>query len=103
MKLAIDLDEISKRINLSNGVSIIMVDRLGKEKNFSSLECAKNIFAIDQEFNVIWQIYTDFDSSSGPFTNIFLDGDILKGYRWDGGIYNIDLNSGIGTPASLAR
>lgn len=99
----IDLNEIAKKIDLSGGLSLVLLDRLAKENIYGHLECARNIFLIDAAAKIVWQVHTDFDPDSGSFTNIFLDGNEIKGYRWDGGMYAIDLKNGKGVPTLLIK
>jgi len=99
----IELNETSKKIDLPDGLSLVILDRLGKESIFGPIECARNIFLVDVTMKVVWQVHTDFDANSGPFTNIFLDENIVKGYRWDGGMYEIDLKNGKGIPTLLMK
>ncbi len=99
----IDLNEIAKRIDFPDGLSLVILDRLAKENIYGPIECARNIFLIDVTTKIVWQVHTDFDANSGPFTNIFLDGTVIKGYRWDGGMYEIDLKNGKGVPALLMK
>ena len=103
MRRSIDLSLVQIKINLHSGVMVVLLDRLAKEDVYGYLECAKNIFLTDSAGNVIWQVHTDFDSNSGSFTNIVVDGTGIKGYRWDGGSYEINLDSGKGTPELLMK
>lgn len=99
----VDLTAIEKKIELPGGVTLVLEDRLAKEDIYGRLECARNIFLVDSNSKIVWQIQTDFDSDGGSFTNIFADDGGVKGYRWDGGVYLIDLNSGKGMPLVLQR
>jgi hypothetical protein len=103
----IDLNEVAKKIDLPDGLSLVMLDRLAKESIFGPIECARNIFLVDVTTKIVWQVHTDFDANGGPFTNVFLDGNldgnVVKGYRWDGGMYEIDLKNGKGVPVLLMK
>lgn len=103
MNLNVYKNEIAKRINLQDGNSLVLLDRLAKESTYGSLQCARNIFLVEHDEKVIWQIYTDFDIDGGSFTNILLDENILKAFRWDGGMYEIDLKTGKASPAQLLK
>jgi hypothetical protein len=103
MNKCIDINQVDKKINLPGGFSLVLLDRLAKESIYGQLECARNIFLVDAASEIVWQIQTDFDADSGSFTNIFLDENGFKGYRWDGGIYEINLQSGKAAPALLIR
>ena len=99
----IDTNAIEKKIDLPNGLSLVLLDRLAKESTYGKLECARNIFLVDAASKIIWQVQTDFDSNSGSFTNIFADENGIKGYRFDGGVYEIDLKNGKGVPTLLMK
>ncbi|MBB3214886.1 hypothetical protein FHW67_004210 [Herbaspirillum sp. Sphag1AN] len=103
MNSYIDLNEVAKKIDLPEGLSLVILDRLAKESIFGPVECARNIFLIDVTAKIVWQVHTDFDAKSGPFTNVFLDGNAVKAYRWDGGMYEIDLKNGKGVPVLLMK
>src|SRR4051794_3720275 len=99
----INMQEVMKKIDLQNGSSVVLLDRLSKETTYGHMECARNIFLIDIVGKVIWQIESDFDADGGPFTNIIADDMGIRGYRWDGGTYRIELNNGHATPDALLK
>ncbi len=99
----IDMQEVTKKIDLQDGSSVVLLDRLAKENIYGRLECARNIYLLDARGKVVWQVETNFDADSGPFTNIFADEAGIKGYRWDGGTYVIDIGNGRAIPVSLMR
>jgi hypothetical protein len=99
----IDLTAVEKKIEVPGGATLVLLDRLAKEDVYGKLECARNIFLVDHTSKIVWQIQTEFDFDGGSFTNIFADADGLKGYRWDGAVYEIDLESGKGVPALLQK
>lgn len=103
MSQYIDVNQVDKKLDLQHGFSLVLLDRLAKEDVYGSLECARNIFLVDSSAKIVWQIRTDFDANGGAFTNIFADEDGVKGYRWDGGTYEINLESGRGVPAVLLK
>ena len=103
MTTYIDFKEVTKKIDLQGGLSVVLLDRLAKELIYGSIECARNIFLVDITGKISWQVETDFDADGGPFTNIFCDGQEVKGYRWDGCVYEINLGAGRATPVSLLK
>ncbi len=98
-----DRGEASKIIEISGQLSVILIDRLGQEDAYGSIECAKNIILIDGGGNVVWQVSSDFDSDGGAFTNVNYAEGKLQGYRWDGGMYDIDLKTGKANPVLLVK
>jgi hypothetical protein len=70
---------------------------------FTLMECARNVFLIDDAGSVVWQVSSNFDSDGDPFTNIFMEGGQLKAYRWDGGSYSVDAQTGRAVPDQLLK
>lgn len=95
--------EVSNRIDLPEGLIVVLLNRLGMESRYGLLECSKNIFLIDATGKIIWQVSSDFDVDGGPFTNLLNENGKVKGYRWDGGLYQIDIRNGYAKPISLMR
>ncbi|MFJ4145285.1 hypothetical protein [Pseudomonas sp. NPDC089734] len=98
-----DKSKASKVLEISKVLSVVLIERLAQESIRGRTEDAKNIFLIDGNGSVIWQVSSDFDSDGGPYTNIFYSDGRLQGYRWDGGIYDIDLESGVAVPNLFLR
>lgn len=96
------MKDVAKRLDLPSGYCIVLLDTLAK-KDLGSLECARNIFLMDSNGRTIWQIQSDFDNDGGPFTNVIYENGELRAYRWDGGMYKIDMQSGRASPEILAR
>lgn len=92
-----------KVVVISELLRVALIDRLGQEEVYGRIECARNIFLIDTEDNVVWQVSSDFDYDGGAFTNITFTEGRLQGFRWDGGMYDIDLKTGKAEPGLLMR
>ncbi|BBP70405.1 hypothetical protein PHLH6_24090 [Pseudomonas sp. Seg1] len=103
MTRVIEMDAVSKAIAVSELFSVVLLDRLGQEALYGSKECSSNIFLVDNVGNVVWQVSSDFDSDGGAFTHIFVEGGQLKAYRWDGGSYNLDFQTGRAVPSQLLK
>lgn len=95
--------EVSNRIALPDGLVVVLLNRLGMENRYGRLECSRNIFLIDTAEKIIWQVSSDFDVDGGPFTNLLNENGKIKGYRWDGGLYQIDIKNGYAKPISLMK
>lgn len=95
--------EISDQVDLPGGGAIVLIDRLGKDDQCDKEDLARNVFRTDAAGLVQWQVRSKFDSEGNPFTAIHREGDIVTAYRWDGGCYVLDLESGIATPLELER
>lgn len=102
MTNTLNAEDISSRIDLPNGGAIVLLDRLGKGAQFSKDELARNVFRIDAAGHVAWQVRSQFDAEGNPFTRLHYANGVTA-YRWDGGSYNIDLDTGAATPLVLER
>ena len=91
-------------LQISNGNTIVVYDRLAKESIYGTEQCARNVYFLTKESKVVWQIRSDHDAEGDPFTNIMLNekGDILA-YRWNGGSYLIDEKTGFATPHQFLK
>lgn len=87
-------------MSLANGDRLILLDRLG---NYPVEERARNIYLLDKDGNVLWRIHSRFDDEGHPFTRLHDEHGVITAYRWDGGMYGIDLTTGAATPLHLVR
>lgn len=102
MILTLNTENISSKIDLPNGSTIVLIDRIGKGDQYNNEELARNIFKIDADGHVEWQVRSQFDAEGNPFTQLsYANG--VTAYRWDGGSYSIDLDTGEATPLALER
>lgn len=99
----IDWNEVSVKLDMPSGLSVVLLDRLAKEAVYGAIECARNIFLVDATGKVIWQVESDFDEDGDPFTNVFHEAKEIRGYRWDGGMYKIEVGTGRAVPVLLAK
>ncbi|KCZ89069.1 hypothetical protein [Hyphomonas jannaschiana] len=95
--------EIAQQLDLPDGSAVVLLDRLAKGRRFSKEEQARNIFAVDANGNLLWQVHSCFDTEGTPFTKLHFENDTLTAYRWDGGSYQIDTQTGAATPLILER
>ncbi|KAA3667048.1 hypothetical protein FEV48_13405 [Pectobacterium carotovorum subsp. carotovorum] len=97
-------DNILSRYNLPSGKKLVLLDRLGMENLYKRVEIARNIYFLDEQGETVWQVSSDFDSEGNPFTNMTLhrDGSITA-YRWDGGNYILNAETGFATPLTLMK
>ena len=81
---------------LDDGSSVRIVDMLSAPKSTPAHEVSNNVFRIAADGTTMWQI----DAGEGvgercPFTGLVIrDNQKVLGFRWDGGIYAIDLETG---------
>ncbi|MBU9834390.1 hypothetical protein ACE2AK_26270 [Rahnella perminowiae] len=97
-------DQIVNELSVKDGNKVVLYDRLDMESIYGREQCARNVYLIDASAQVIWQVYSEYDSEGNPFTNISVDdlGNITA-YRWDGGLYFINENIGFAKPQKLIK
>lgn len=99
----INKDMIEKSIVFDDKY-LILVNGFNPVFKNEPIERVKNIFLIDSSGKVIWRVHSNFDSEqSGIFTNIYEKDGKFKAYRWDGGQYGIDIETGFATPEILLK
>lgn len=103
MNRHVDISCAQEKIETVGGCLVLLFDRLAKSSVYGQLECARNVFLVDSSGRVEWQVRSDYDAEGAPFTHIFFSGDRLRAYRWDGGLYEIDLKDGRASPIALLR
>jgi hypothetical protein len=102
MTKSIDHGIIKSQIELPDGGKVILLDMLARSGKYAKAEIARNIFRIEEDGAIKWQVHGDFDTEGSPYTRIVLENG-LSAYRWDGGTYSIDLETGKATPLRLER
>ena len=96
--------DIVESLCLSNNLYIVRVDSFNSILNNDINNKVRNVFKIDNEGNVIWQIFSNSDLEQDvSFQGIRMDGNRLKGYRWNGGQYDINIETGFATPEILLK
>jgi hypothetical protein len=63
---------------------------------------ARNVSKSDAAGHVEWQVRSQFDAEGNPYTRLHYANGVTA-YRWDGGSYSIDLDTGSATPLVLER
>ena len=98
----LNVADVKSKIDLDDG-AVVLLDRLGKGDRYSKEEQAQNVLRIEPDGRVRWRVHTKFDAEGSPFTRLHLEDGMLTAYRWDGGTYGIDLDTGEGVPLVLER
>ena len=98
--MRIDLRDIHNSLVLPDNRRVILLNWSVK-----GIDTSRNVFLLDNKSKVIWQIRSDSDSekTSGPFTKLCITDGRLRAYRWDGGMYDIDGETGFATPAEFLK
>ncbi|WJY13388.1 hypothetical protein PCO82_12400 [Pectobacteriaceae bacterium CE90] len=98
------IDNILSEVFLDDEKRVVVIDRLGMEEKYGKVECSQNIYFLDKDGRVIWRVSSDFDNEGNPFTGVTLiDGNSIEAYRWDGGCYSINKETGFATPKILLK
>lgn len=97
--------KVKKTLPLDDGGEILLLDMLGVDKSVPWEDVNRNVFRIDANGCVVWQIETrSAQNDRFPFTNIYFDhAGKLKAYCWDGGEYEVDFSSGGVGSGKLAK
>lgn len=95
----IDLRDVVTRIDIDEGRYAVLVDI-----SLDRADAVRNIFMLDNGGKLIWQVHSDFDNEPGGyFTRIEYQERILRGHRFDGIVYTIDLATGRATPERVVK
>ena len=90
-----------QNIKLSDGSSIILDLQ---QKTFKSKEDqARNIFLIDRNNKVIWQVRSDSDLLGHTFYQLSQKNGKIIAYRADGVDYEIDIQNGFAKPVAFRK
>lgn len=99
----IDVKIANKILNINSNLQLVLIDGLDSLFGKEPVEVSRNIFLIDLNGNIIWRIHSKNDKFGDSFTNIYEKDGNFKAYRWDGGQYGIDLETGLATPEILLK
>lgn len=96
---------VAMRIQLDDGTSVVLLDMLAVSSEVPQQDVENNIRRVTPDGHVIWQVSgTEPVYPRSPFTGMLLDENRnLIAYRWDGGQFKIDVDTGIAEPVNLAR
>lgn len=91
---------ILRDLPLGDGGRIVLADSDSLPKETRQ----RNVFRVDSRWQTTWQV-TDYDPMPiSRFTNVYFTADgSLRGYNFDGGEYNIDLETGKCTPGRFLK
>ena len=77
----IDMKEVVKKIDLPDGLCLVLLDRLAKESIYGQIECARNIFLVDTAAKIVWQVQTDIDELALVTFNV-RESNVSTPYRY---------------------
>ena len=104
MSNTIDLRQIWKSVELDDGGRIVLLDTLGKHEKLSVADRVRNMFRLNTDSGIVWQVRSDHDTDgSGPFTSILYKNNNLRATRWIGLLYEINLETGFGVVVAETR
>lgn len=81
-------------------VCLIDINDIKNEIGLSSPQ--KNIYKIDGEKNIIWQINYNY-LPNDYFTNLYCEENFFFAYNWNGGLYKLNIETGLAHPFSFMR
>jgi hypothetical protein len=86
---------VDKALPLPDGGAIVLIDMLG-DKSATWEDDNRNVYRVDAEGNVIWQIGTTAAPDERvPYTNVYFDDQGgLRAYSWRGVDYPVNIVSG---------
>jgi hypothetical protein len=97
--------QVARQIRLDDGSLIVLLDMLAVSPEVPQQDVENNIQRVTKDGQVIWcvsgapPVY-----SRSPFTGMALNSDHdLIAYRWDGGQFKINIDTGVAEPVNLAR
>ncbi|MGP2449136.1 hypothetical protein [Pantoea stewartii] len=96
-------DNVLSEVLLDDGKKIVVINRLGMQDLYGKVECARNIYYLNGDGEMIWRVFSNYDDEGNPFTNIRLICNEIEAYRWDGGRYSIDKECGFATPKQFLK
>ncbi|WP_248589700.1 hypothetical protein [Dickeya zeae] len=98
------MDNILSEIFFDDGKRVVVIDQLEMKEKYGNAECSQNLYLLDKNGNILWRVSCDFDGDGNPFTNVNLNDDKnIEAYRWNGGLYSINKETGFATPKILLK
>lgn len=96
MKLNADkILRIFRKVHLPNGRQAVLIEA-PTDGSWPMSECSFNIYCIDSSGEIVWQVRAPISKfNNDSFTNLVLDGEVLKASRFFGTEFRIDMESGI--------
>ena len=96
--MTIDLRDIHDSVDLPDGRRAIIVNWM-----MPNIDRNRNAFLF-QHGKLVWQIHTDHDTDVyGPFTRLEYTNGKLRAFRYIGAMYDIDIDTGLATPAEFVK
>lgn len=100
----IEKRKIKISLDLEGNDQVVLLDTLNALKSTTREDIERNIYRINMKGNIIWQVSPYDAFSKSTFTNIyFSDNGKLLAYNFDGGEYEIDLETGKVQPKQLLK
>ena len=95
--------KIQKQILLENGDFLILTDESTEQDGEKTTYEPRDIYKYKKNGEFIWKIKSRNDWDGNSFTNIIIKNGKFIAYRWDSGVYEVDIDKGIANPLYLAR
>lgn len=101
--MKIDIKRISHEVALDGGDRIVVLSFLDDPRANAGEKIQRNLFRLDRDNHVKWQVGGYEPLSSSTFTNLYWKEEELFAYNFDGVEYQIDLETGAATPKRLLK
>jgi hypothetical protein len=97
----INIADAAKSVEVSNDQAIVLIPH---EKLESEFDRARNIFRVNKNSEIIWQVadYNPMPALS-TFTSFRLENEVILGQNFDGGCYRINKADGSITGSELTK
>ena len=94
MKICFKNSDLKKTLDAGGGAKIVLYNSLAKEKEYGELDCARNVYLVNNEGEVGWRVFSSSDAAGDPFVDIYMEEGELYGSRWDSFRYMINIETG---------
>jgi len=95
--------QISASIPLQGGERVVVVNRLDNPAAYTAEEMHFNLYRVDRDGRIVWQIGDYNPMENSTFTNVYEKEGGIYAYNYDGIEYVVETSAGVATPKTLLR
>jgi len=99
----IDQKKISHEMLLEGGYRLVLLNCLDDPKSYPKDWIHRNLYKLDPDDLVVWQVQDYQPMSNSTFTNLYKKDGLICAYNFDGIEYVVDANVGRATPRQLLK
>lgn len=97
-------DNVAQSIDFPGGDQIVLINTLDSARNNPRSESSRNIYRVNSDRNILWQVENYNCMPNSTFTQINYDGSqTLSAYNFDGREFLININTGKIQPGRLMK